>query len=211
MYDPNLQNYPYAFPTSPHLVDWSAFPSDTAAFFSALAFGLACLSRRLAIPLTLYVAEWICLPRMFLGVHYASDVVAGATIGIVLVWASLNVGWLQSVFAARLLGWAEAKPGVFYAAAFLASFEMGVLFEDIREGARTSFHIADVEYGKFIRAGFAAIAAVGFLAVAVYSCSWLGVPVNLKVVRRRATRQPAHRENGKVTKVFVDIDEALRQ
>jgi hypothetical protein len=43
-----------------------------------------------------------------------------------------------------------------------------VLFEDIREGARALFHIADVEYGRFIHAGFAALAAFGFLAVAAY-------------------------------------------
>jgi membrane-associated phospholipid phosphatase len=136
--------------------------------FWALGFGLAYLSRRLAIPVMLYVAGWICLPQMFLGLHYASDVAAGAVIGIVLVWASLKVGWLRSVLATHLLAWAEAKPEVFYAAAFLASFEMGVLFEDIREGARALFHIADVEYGNFIHVGFAALAAVGFLAVATY-------------------------------------------
>jgi membrane-associated phospholipid phosphatase len=168
MYDLHLQHHPYAFPISPNLINWSAFPSDTAAFFSALGSGLAYQRRRLAIPVILYVAGWICLPRMFLGLHYASDVAAGAVIGIVLVWASLKVGWLQSVLATHLLAWAEAKPEVFYAAAFLASFEMGVLFEDIREGARALFHTADVEYGKFIHAGFSALAAVGFLAVATY-------------------------------------------
>jgi undecaprenyl-diphosphatase len=131
MYDPSLQHHPYSIATSPSLVNWSAFPSDTAAFFFALAFGIASLSRGLAIPAMLYVAVWVCLPRMFFGLHYASDVAAGALIGIALVWASLKVGWLQPGFATRLLTFAEAKPEVFYAAAFLASFEMAVLFDDI--------------------------------------------------------------------------------
>jgi len=195
MYDPHLQHYSYAFPASPNLINWSAFPSDTAAFFSALAFGLAYLSRRLAIPVTLYVAGWICLPRMFLGLHYASDVVAGVVIGVVLVWASLKVGWLQSVFAARLLALAEAKPEVFYAAAFLATFEMGVLFDDIREGARTIFHIANLEYGKFIHAGFAALAALGFLAVAAYFLFLARRPSEPEGGKAaRDARRPAHRE-----------------
>jgi membrane-associated phospholipid phosphatase len=168
MYDPHLQHHPHAFPISPNLINWSAFPSDTAAFFSALGFGLAYLSRRLAIPAMLYVAGWICLPRMFLGVHYASDIAAGAVIGIVLVWASLKVGWLRSVFATRLLVFVKAKPEVFYGAAFLASFEMGVLFDDIREAARGVFHMASVESGKFSHAGLAALAALGLLAVAAY-------------------------------------------
>jgi membrane-associated phospholipid phosphatase len=168
MYDLHLQHRLYSFPTSPHLVNWSAFPSDTAAFFFALAFGLAYLSRRLAIPAMLYVVVWVCLPRMFLGVHFASDIVAGAVIGIVVVWASLKVGWLHSGFATRLLAFAEARPEVFYAAAFLASFEMGVLFDDIRGAAATVFHIAHVEYGEFIHAGLTALATLGFLAIAAY-------------------------------------------
>jgi len=77
MYDPRLQHHPYAFPISAVLVNWSAFPSDQATYFFALAFGLAHLSRRLAVPAMLYAAGWICLPRLFLGEHYASDVVAG--------------------------------------------------------------------------------------------------------------------------------------
>jgi membrane-associated phospholipid phosphatase len=166
MYDLHLQHHPYAFPISPILVNWSAFPSDQATFFFALAFGLAQLSRRLAIPAMLYVAGWICLPRMFLGVHYASDVVAGAVIGFTLVWGSLRVRWLQSGFATRLLALAEARPEVFYPAAFLASFEMSVLFDDIREAARTVFHITHAKYGEFIHANQAAIATLGFLVIA---------------------------------------------
>jgi membrane-associated phospholipid phosphatase len=171
MYDPHLQHHPYSFPSWPNLVDWSGFPSDTAAFFSALAFGLAYLSRRLAIPAMLYVAGWICLPRMFLGVHYASDIVAGAVIGIMLVWASLKVGWFRSGFATRLLALEEVKPEVFYAAAFVASFEMGVLFMDLRDAARGVFHLAHTAHSEFIHAGLAALATLGFLAIAAYLVS----------------------------------------
>src|SRR5947208_3223524 len=56
MYDPRLQHHPYAFPITPTLINWSAFPSDNATFFFALAFGLAYLSRRFTIPAMLYVA-----------------------------------------------------------------------------------------------------------------------------------------------------------
>lgn len=168
MYDPHLQHHPYAFPISPVLVNWSAFPSDQATFFFALAFGLVQLSRRLAIPAMLYVAGWICFPRMFLGVHYASDVVAGAVIGITLTWASLKVRWLQSSFATRLLALEEARPELFYSTAFLISFEMSVLFDDIREAARTVFHITHAEYSEFIHSGSAAVATLGFLVTAGY-------------------------------------------
>jgi len=167
MYDLHLQHHPYAFPISPNLIKWSAFPSDTATFFFALAFGLAHLSRRLTIPAMLYVAGWICLPRLFLGVHYASDEVVGGVIGITAVWASLNVGWLQSGLATGLLALVKSKPEVFYPAAFLTSFEMGVLFDDIRAAASTVFHIAHVEVSEF-HLGLAAFATLGFLAIAGY-------------------------------------------
>ncbi len=164
MYDLQLQHHPYAFPTSAHLVNWSAFPSDTATFFFALAFGLGRLSRRLAIPAMLYVVGWICLPRMFLGVHYASDIVVGALIGIATVWASLKMEGHHPRFATRLLAFVEAKPEVFYATAFLASFEMGVLFDDIRQAAQGVFHL--VEHSDFMEARTVAFATLLLLAIA---------------------------------------------
>ena len=95
MYDPSLTHHPYSFPVSLALIDWSSFPSDNATLFFGLAFGLAYLMPRLAIPAMLYTAVWICLPRMFLGEHYAPDVVVGAAVGIAVVWVSLNVKWIQ--------------------------------------------------------------------------------------------------------------------
>lgn len=56
-----------------------------------------------------------------------------------MVVASLKVRWLQSDFATRLLALVKAKPEVFYGSAFLASFEMGVIFEDLQAAARTVF------------------------------------------------------------------------
>ena len=97
-----------------------------------------------------YVAVWICFPRLFLGEHYASDVVVGAFIGIVVVWASLKVGWVQSGIATRLLVFVEAKPEIFYPGAFIASFEMGVIFEDLRAAARTVFDLGRAEHRAYV-------------------------------------------------------------
>jgi hypothetical protein len=89
-----------------------------------------------------------------------------AGIGIALVWASLKVEWLQSGFAARLLKLEEAKPGVFYRAAFLTSFEMGVIFEDLRGVARALCDIACAEHRAFV--DLCAFAALAILVVAAY-------------------------------------------
>jgi membrane-associated phospholipid phosphatase len=166
MYDLHLQHHPYISPLSPNLVNWSAFPSDTAAYFFALAFGIARLSRRLAVPAMLYAAGWICFPRLFLGEHYASDVVVGASIGIVAVWVSSKVEWLQSGLATRLLALVEAKPEVFYPAAFITSFEMGVIFEDLRAAARTVFDLGRAEHGAYI--ALIAFATLSLLVIAAF-------------------------------------------
>ena len=117
--------------------NWSAFPSDNAAFFFALAYGLSYLSRRLAIPVGLYTAVFICLPRMYFGIHYASDIVIGAVIGVAVVWVSLRTKLLDySGLTEWLLASEKAKPCVFYAIAYLVSFEIGELFDEVRNVVR---------------------------------------------------------------------------
>jgi len=142
MYDPSVLHPTYGFLISRNMENWSAFPSDTAAYFCALAFGLAYLERRLAIPAFLYTAVWICVPRMYLGMHYSSDIIVGAAIGFAAVWVSLKLKWLESRFTRRVLAWADAAPQFFYAAAFLLTFECATLFDDIRYAARGVLGVA---------------------------------------------------------------------
>lgn len=166
---------PFSFPVSPDMENWSSFPSDTAAYFSALAYGLSQLARRWAAPLLLYTAVWICLPRLFLGAHYVSDVVVGAALGIAMVWASLRSDWLLSGFAARLLKFRALKPHAFYAAAFLVSFEMSVLFDDIRGAARSFYHAAGaVGYRDLSHSTVShSFSILGIAIVVVYTLFWV--------------------------------------
>lgn len=127
---------------SPNLESWSGFPSDTASFFVALAFGTCYLFRRLAIPIMVYVAGWICLPRMYLGIHYASDIVAGAAIGVATVWVLLSNKWFQSSIVGRIVLFEKTSAHWFYAIAFLVSFEMASLFTDIRNVGRAVLDLA---------------------------------------------------------------------
>src|SRR5215468_534485 len=143
LYDANLQHYPLSIPIT-DLMDWSSFPSDHAAYLVALGFGLVCLSRRLTIPVTLYAVGWICLPRMYLGIHYASDIVVGAGIGVASVWAALRVGWIQSHVASPLVAFAHEKPQLFYPAAYLVVFEMSSMFWDVRQPTRALLHAASI-------------------------------------------------------------------
>jgi undecaprenyl-diphosphatase len=60
MYDPALVHASFPIEIHYNLMHWSSFPSDSAAYFCALAFGIAYLSRRLAVPIALYTAVWVC-------------------------------------------------------------------------------------------------------------------------------------------------------
>lgn len=77
MFDRTITHHPYAFPITPNQENWNSFPSDSAAYFFALAFGLAHLLRRHSVLIMMYTAVWICLPRAFFGAHYLSDLVVG--------------------------------------------------------------------------------------------------------------------------------------
>lgn len=140
MFDPSLVHPAYSVTLAPDLESWSAFPSGHATYFFAMAFGLAYLLRRFTIPIMLYTAGWICLPRLYLGVHYTSDIVAGAVIGTGVAWGSLRNEWIRSVVAGRALAFLKAKPDWFYLVAYLVSLEMVFMFNDIRRVGHGVFH-----------------------------------------------------------------------
>lgn len=142
LYDPILPHFSFSIPISMNLENWSSFPSDTAAYFFALAFGIAYHLRRLAIPVMLYTAGWICLPRMYLGLHYASDIVAGGAIGTTVAWLSLKSEVLRSGVGGRVLRATDAYPQYLYPLAFLLSFEMANIFDGLRDAGRAVLNAA---------------------------------------------------------------------
>jgi undecaprenyl-diphosphatase len=110
---------------------WSSFPSDHAALFFALLTGVWLVSRRLGTPLLIYVVVFICLPRIYVGIHYPSDILAGAALGVLSVllcsWSKVRESWTPTVLA-----WIDRWPGPAYALLFLLTFEIATLFWDVR-------------------------------------------------------------------------------
>jgi undecaprenyl-diphosphatase len=87
------------FGHSEYLAGLSSFPSDHATLFYGWAAGFYLLSRGLGVVLLMHVTLLICLPRLILGLHFPTDVVAGALIGLSTVY------WLHNhVEVARLMG-----------------------------------------------------------------------------------------------------------
>ena len=118
-------------PTLAH--HWGSFPSDHAALFFALVTVIWQRSRWLGL-LALISALYGVLPRIYLGLHYFSDVTAGALLGVIFVLLFERFG--PRALADRGVEWEQRLPGLFYGIAFLASLEVATLFEDIRQVGR---------------------------------------------------------------------------
>ncbi len=122
-----------------YLEKWSAFPSDTAAFTIALAVGVHRFAPRLTAPLAAYAILAGAIARVYFGIHYPSDVLAGLLIGALAAFAvdnQLSVNVIDSG-----LGWEEQAPGLFYLLAILATAEMTVMFDNVRAIARGAVYL----------------------------------------------------------------------
>jgi undecaprenyl-diphosphatase len=127
----------------PHTVtqtDWqqfSSFPSDHAVLFFAIAVGILIASRRAGWFALFYVSAFICLPRMYLGEHYATDILTGAAIGVIPVCLA-NLPRIRHPLTCWALRWLDASPSSFYFLASLALYQVVELFDPL------------IEMGKFI-------------------------------------------------------------
>ncbi len=111
--------------------EWSAFPSDHAVLFVGLATGMLLVSRRLGILGLAYALLVICLPRVYLGLHYPTDIVAGAVLGLLGSLAAHR--WLAPhVLMRRMVTWAHTYRAAFYSLFFLVTYQLATLFDDAR-------------------------------------------------------------------------------
>jgi undecaprenyl-diphosphatase len=115
---------------------WSAFPSDHAALFFALATGIAVMSRRLGALALIHAVVVITLPRLYLGLHYPTDMLAGAAIGALCALAATRER-VWRCCAPPILAWSEGRHAPWFGAvAFVVTFEIATLFDSVRSGAR---------------------------------------------------------------------------
>lgn len=130
------------------LIGWSAFPSDHATLFFSLAVTFFFVSRALGVAALAYASVVICLPRLYLGIHYPTDILAGALLGIGVA----SLGRLQRLRRAvtnPLLKWLEMSPASFYAFLFFCSFSVAELFDSVRGMGKLTFELAKHSLGRF--------------------------------------------------------------
>jgi undecaprenyl-diphosphatase len=131
LYTPGLDFVPPFGTESLDLEHWSSFPSDHAVVFFTLATGLWYARRSLGMLAYAYTAVFICLPRLYLGIHWPTDILAGAAIGVAIGWAGTRDVVRRNI-GDPLLAWKDRAPGPFYAVLFLVTFEVAVLGADAR-------------------------------------------------------------------------------
>jgi undecaprenyl-diphosphatase len=119
---------------------WSSFPSDHAVLFFALATGMFLVNRKLGYFLYLYTILFIALPRLFLGIHYPSDLVVGALLGMGL-GSTANWASLRSLMTRPAWRLQELSPGLFYGCLFFISEETADLYLPLWAAAKGTWKL----------------------------------------------------------------------
>lgn len=131
----NTAGYEFSLPFSAdpdYFSGLSAFPSDHAVLFAALTLCIFVISRPVGIAVAAFVTAFVFVPRLYVGLHWPTDIIAGSVLGAGIAWVALlpRIRDLCSKPAFWIL---DRSPGLFYAGAFLATYQVAELFEDLRQ------------------------------------------------------------------------------
>ncbi len=110
---------------------WSSFPSDHAAIFMALSMLAFALSRRTGVLALLYALLVVILPRVYIGVHFMTDTLAGMLVGGIAGWIALRSS-LAAIVGPAVNRFALRYPSLFYALAMLFIGQLIQMFSDVR-------------------------------------------------------------------------------
>ena len=122
------------------LLHWSSFPSDHAVLYFSLATCIFLISRKVGLLAYCHALFVVCVPLMYLGEHYPTDILAGALLGIGI--GSLSaIPKLHDGLSRRPLRLLQSSPAGFYTCFFLCSFLFATNFDSVRKITFYAFHI----------------------------------------------------------------------
>jgi undecaprenyl-diphosphatase len=116
---------------TPGTTNWNSFPADHAVVFGALSFALWYEKKALGVVALLWTIFLVGLPRVYTGYNYPSDVIGGIALGAAVLVAS-HVLVRGTSLPDRVIGWERGHRALFYAVAFVATYEIGILLDDLR-------------------------------------------------------------------------------
>jgi undecaprenyl-diphosphatase len=143
--------YPFQIPFGVRgdVHSWNSCPSDHAILFFCLATCLWMVSRRLGILAMCHAFFVVSLPRIYVGYHYPTDILAGAVLGIGVA-LGCKLPRLRKRLTDPAFHWLKQHPASFYAFAFAATFEVAELFQSL------------LEFQSFVRHGLLAFLRTHF-------------------------------------------------
>ena len=119
---------------------WSSFPSDNSIFFFSLAFAFFVVSARAATVLLIHAAIVVALPRIILGLHWPSDIIAGVFVGGAVAW--IVAPRLKRFFSRLgLATWMENHAVIGYPILFFLLFQLSTNFGSARAWASLMFDL----------------------------------------------------------------------
>jgi membrane-associated phospholipid phosphatase len=116
-----------------------SFPSDHMALAFAMVAGIFLVSPPLGLALAAYALLLVGLPRVYLGIHWPTDILGGAVVGI-LVTLVIAHPRIRAAISRLPMRWADRSPALFHAAMFLVAFGLMTRFEDFRAVAGLAVH-----------------------------------------------------------------------
>lgn len=122
------------------LEGWSSFPSDHAVLFFTLSTGLLFISKKAGSFALSYTVLFIAFPRIYLGLHYPTDIIAGAIFGITIALLS-NIHLIKSTRLKSIVNWSYSDPCLFYSLYFLLSYQIVDMFDSSRAIIRAGFKL----------------------------------------------------------------------
>ena len=110
----------------------SSFPSDHAVMFFAISTVLFTINKKAGILAYMYTAVFITLSRVYLCYHWATDVLAGAAIGVLITLVIVNIP-LVDKWAYKLYHYSTKRyPALFFCTFFFITYELSNMFNELR-------------------------------------------------------------------------------
>ncbi len=111
-----------------HLVDIRSFPSDTATLAAALTMVIVLASRRLGSVAIAWALLAVSFPRLYVGYHYLSDIVAGLLLGGTVAWLVMSSRWTLPRATAAVRARLAAQPAMAMLLLALVAHQVGTMF-----------------------------------------------------------------------------------